>query len=370
MIKLESISKKFGNSQALDNVNLDIKRGEFVALLGPSGCGKSTTLMILAGLLKPTSGKISFDGKVVNDVEPKDRDIGMVFQSYALYPHMSVKDNIAFPLKQRKIGKGKRYEKAQEIAKMLQIDQLLDRLPSQLSGGQQQRVAMARALIKDPLFLLLDEPMSNLDARLKVDVRDEIRRLQLRLGITTIIVTHDQEEAMAVADKIAILESGQIQQYGTPEELFDKPANLFVAHFMGNPPMNILDCELVRSGSDRTLKGNGFTYKLPASKEIESGYTGSRVKLGARPHHIEILKTQTDNTISAKVVLVEQLGREKLIKVLIGGNENDTNFIRILIPASMNFSYNEPVYLKLVADAIHIFDVDSGRILTEGRHKG
>lgn len=364
MIKLESISKAFGSAVALDDVNLDIKRGEFVALLGPSGCGKSTTLMILAGLLRPTAGKVSFDGKVVNDVEPKDRDIGMVFQSYALYPHMSVMDNIAFPLKQRKVAKKERYAKAESVAGMLQIEHLLDRMPSQLSGGQQQRVAMARALIKDPLFLLLDEPMSNLDARLKVDVRDEIRRLQQRLGITTIIVTHDQEEAMAVADKIAILEKGKIQQFGTPEELFDKPNHLFVAHFMGNPPMNILDCWFVRNDRERLLKGNGFVYKLPDRKQVDPAFSGSEVKLGARPHHIEISKNFGDNAIPAKVVLVEQLGREKLVKVLIGDHERDTNFIRVLTPATMNFQYEEEVYLHLNADAIHLFDAETGRVLT------
>jgi len=364
MIKLDSISKSFGSSQALDDVNLEIERGEFVALLGPSGCGKSTTLMILAGLMRPTAGKVVFDGKMVNDVEPKDRDIGMVFQSYALYPHMSVKDNIAFPLKQRKVGKKERYARAEEIAKMLQIVPLLDRLPAQLSGGQQQRVAMARALVKDPLFLLLDEPMSNLDARLKVDVRDEIRRLQQRLGITTIIVTHDQEEAMAVADKIAILENGRIQQFGTPDQLFDKPANLFVAHFMGNPPMNILDCTLVQRGGDRMLLGNGFSYMLPASKRIDPNFQGSEVKLGARPHHIGIVRSPGENTIPAKVVLVEQLGREKLVKVLLGENENDTNFIRVLTPSAMNFKYNEGVYLQLDAQAFHLFDAGTGRVLT------
>jgi len=364
MIKLEGISKKFGNTVALDNVNLEINRGEFVALLGPSGCGKSTTLMILAGLLRPTTGNVIFDGKKVNDAEPKDRDIGMVFQSYALYPHMSVIDNISFPLKQRKIGKRERYDKAREIGKMLQIEHLLDRMPSELSGGQQQRVAMARALAKDPLFLLLDEPMSNLDARLKVDVRDEIRRLQLDLGITTIIVTHDQEEAMAVADKIAILENGKIQQFGTPEELFESPANLFVAHFMGNPPMNLLDCDYIVSGSERVLRGKGFTYRIQEDKKVDRSFQGSKVKLGARPHHIVILKEREDNTIPARIILIEQLGREKLIKVLIGSEENDTNYIRVLADSHFDATVNDTIYLNLKSEGIHLFDTETGRVLT------
>ncbi len=364
MIKLEGVSKKFGNSVALDDVNLEIDRGEFVALLGPSGCGKSTTLMILAGLLRPTTGEIEFNGKIVNEVEPKDRDIGMVFQSYALYPHMSVKDNIAFPLKQRGVKKSLRYEKAAEIAKMLQIDQLLDRQPSQLSGGQQQRVAMARALSKDPLFLLLDEPMSNLDARLKVDVRDEIRRLQQRLGITTIIVTHDQEEAMAVADKIAILEKGKIQQFGTPEELFNQPANLFVAHFMGNPPMNIMECNFMRSNEGIILRHDAFTYKMQPGKQVDSEFNGAKVKLGVRPHHFQISKLPQDNAIKAKVVLIELLGREKLIKVLIGDDENDVNFIRVLAPVDFDASYNDTVYLMIDPESLHLFDAEAGINLT------
>lgn len=242
MIRVENIRKEFGkDAVALDDINLQIEDSAFIALLGPSGCGKSTTLNCIAGLLEPTSGHIYFDDKDVTDLPPKDRNIGMVFQSYALYPHMKVIDNIAFSLKQRGMKKEERHQKAREVAKMLQIEQYLERKPSELSGGQQQRVSMARALVKDPKILLLDEPMSNLDARLKIEIRDEIRRIQRKTKVTAILVTHDQEEAMSMADKIAILDKGKIQQFDEPQVLYNHPRNLFVAHFMGNPPMNFID---------------------------------------------------------------------------------------------------------------------------------
>lgn len=249
MIRIKNLRKVFDkNVVALDDFNLEIEDGEFVALLGPSGCGKSTTLNCIAGLLEPTSGDIFFDEKNVTKLAPKDRNIGMVFQSYALYPNLSVIDNIAFPLKQKGVKKLERREKARKVASMLQIDHLLDRKPSQLSGGQQQRVAMCRAIVKEPKYLLLDEPMSNLDARLKIEIRSVIKKIHQEIGITAILVTHDQEEAMALADKIAILDAGKIQQYATPDELYEHPANLFVANFMGNPPMNFIKAHLSSNG--------------------------------------------------------------------------------------------------------------------------
>lgn len=226
MIKINNLRKEFDHGVvALDKINMEIQDQEFIALLGPSGCGKSTTLNCLAGLLDTTSGEILFDGENVTDKAPKDRNIGMVFQSYALYPHLKVIDNIAFPLKQKGVSKEERHEKAREMAAKLQIEHLLDRRPTQLSGGQQQRVAMCRALVKEPKILLLDEPMSNLDARLKIEIREVIKKIQKELKVTSFIVTHDQEEAMAIADKIAILDNGNIQQYDTPEMLYQYPAN-------------------------------------------------------------------------------------------------------------------------------------------------
>ncbi|NLZ89971.1 MAG: ABC transporter ATP-binding protein, partial [Clostridiales bacterium] len=260
MIRLENIGKSYdgGKTFAVRNVNLSIQKGDFVALLGPSGCGKSTTLMMLCGLYRPTEGNIYFRGKYVNNVLPKDRNIGMVFQSYALYPNLSVFENIAFPLRQLKsLKKDEIVHRVNEVAKIVRIPELLKRMPSQLSGGQQQRVAMCRALVKNPDILLLDEPMSNLDARLRLEIRDEIKKLQDRLSLTTIIVTHDQEEAMAISTHIAVIDQGAIQQYAAPEELYNRPQNLFVASFIGNPPMNFIDCTIEKYGSNYLCKTSG-----------------------------------------------------------------------------------------------------------------
>jgi ABC-type sugar transport system ATPase subunit len=365
MIRLEQVSKHFENTIALRDINLTIEQGEFVALLGPSGCGKSTTLMILAGLLRPTTGNVYFNERLVNDVEPKDRNIGMVFQSYALYPHLSVRDNIAFLLKQRGIARNQRYAKAAEIAKIVRIEELLTRQPHQLSGGQQQRVAMARALAKDPDILLLDEPMSNLDARLKVDVRDEIRRLQQQLGVTTIIVTHDQEEAMAISDKIAILDKGQIQQYDTPENLFNQPANLFVAHFMGTPPMNFLYGTLEQHQDGQRVRSADFLYNLPAEEPVATHHLGKQLALGIRPHHIHLDHQPQPNTIAVVVDLVEQLGRERLVKAhLPNQNGADVNYVRILAPPTCHAQRGDTLYLSLTPAHLHLFDVaDNGRNL-------
>lgn len=240
-IQLENISKQYKDVLAVNKLNVHIEDGELVCLLGPSGCGKSTTLSMIAGLDKPTYGNIYFDGVNVNEVEAEYRDIGMVFQDYALYPHMSVMENIEFPLKMRKWKKKDRVKKVKEIADILQINELLNRKPSKLSGGQQQRVAIARALVKDPKILLLDEPLSNLDAKLRIELRDEIRNLQRKLQITTIFVTHDQEEALSISDKILLLNKGNLQQYSSPKKMYMEPQNRFVAGFLGNPTMNFVD---------------------------------------------------------------------------------------------------------------------------------
>ena len=240
-IKIENLTKAYGDFKAVDNMNLNIADGELVGLLGPSGCGKSTTLFMLAGLNDPTSGHIYFGGKDVTKVAPEDREIGLVFQNYALYPHMTVADNIMFPLINRKVPKAEARERAQEMAKLVQLDHLMDRKPKALSGGQQQRVAIARALVKKPEVLLLDEPLSNLDAKLRVETREEIRRIQQEVGITTIFVTHDQEEAMSISDRIAVMEKGVVQQFEVPQKMYLNPGNLFVAQFLGTPQINIFD---------------------------------------------------------------------------------------------------------------------------------
>jgi len=371
MITLTNIVKAYETkkerSLAVDGLNLQINKGEFVALLGPSGCGKTTTLMMLAGLLKPTSGEIYFGERLVNHVEPKDRNIGMVFQSYALYPHLSVRDNIAFPLRERKMPKAQAYERAKEISSIVQIDHLLDRKPSQLSGGQQQRVAMARALAKNPEILLLDEPMSNLDARLKLDVRDEIRKLQKTLGVTTIIVTHDQEEALAISDRVAILNGGKIQQYAPPNELFSQPVNLFVASFLGNPPMNLIEGTVEETVQQQTIVTNGLNYHLPQKRRLDAAHIGKQVKLGIRPHDITLTDAMDEQGIPLLVELVEHLGSGRLVKAIDPGKKLDT-MIRLLVDNETPLQTGDTIYIRIREDKFHLFDMtNNGLNLMQNR---
>ena len=363
MIRIENLRKEYdAKTVALDDIDLVFEDSTFVALLGPSGCGKTTTLNCIAGLLEPTSGKIFFGDKDVTQLQPKDRNIGMVFQSYALYPHLKVIDNIAFPLKQKGMKKAERYEKARKIAEMLQIEYLLDRKPTQLSGGQQQRVSMARALVKEPDVLLLDEPMSNLDARLKIEIRDEIRRVQQETGITSIIVTHDQEEAMAIADKIAILDNGRIQQYDTPEHLYHYPANLFVAKFMGNPPMNFIDAALSADGT--RVEGAGFS--LPLEQHMAQGgkkFAGHAVKVGVRSHLMAVHTEKVPQSMEMRLQIAENLGTEILISGMVGDS-----FVRVTVPENHDtfeqykaISRSEKPFVYLTMTGVYnIFDTESG----------
>ena len=363
MIRIENLRKEYdAKTVALDDIDLVFEDSTFVALLGPSGCGKTTTLSCIAGLLEPTSGKIFFGDKDVTQLQPKDRNIGMVFQSYALYPHLKVIDNIAFPLKQKGMKKAERYDKARKIAEMLQIEYLLDRKPTQLSGGQQQRVSMARALVKEPDVLLLDEPMSNLDARLKIEIRDEIRRVQQETGITSIIVTHDQEEAMAIADKIAILDNGRIQQYDTPEHLYHYPANLFVAKFMGNPPMNFIDAALSADGT--RVEGAGFS--LPLEQHMAQGgkkFAGHAVKVGVRSHLMAVHTEKVPQSMEMRLQIAENLGKEILISGMVGDS-----FVRVTVPENHDtfeqykaISRSEKPFVYLTMTGVYnIFDTESG----------
>lgn len=362
MIRIENLRKEFEKGTvALDNINMDIKEGEFIALLGPSGCGKSTTLNCMAGLLDPTSGSVFFDNVDVTNKAPKDRNIGMCFQSYALYPHMKVVDNIAFPLKQKGVGVEERRKKAAEVARKLQIEHLLDRKPTQLSGGQQQRVAMCRALIKEPKVLLLDEPMSNLDARLKIEIREVIKKIQQELKVTSILVTHDQEEAMAMADRIAILDNGQIQQYDTPEKLYEFPANLFVANFMGNPPMNFIDAKIVKSGA-----GCGFAVgetTILMSEELDrklKSHVGTAVKLGVRSHQVSVCE-KSENALPMEPGMVENLGKELLVTGSIHGNHMRITVENTRLFAELKGKIGKPgeVIWICLGDHINVFDTES-----------
>jgi len=296
-------------TRALESLTLDVADGEFVVFVGPSGCGKTTALRMVAGLEEITEGEIQIGGRVVNDLEPRERDIAMVFQNYALYPHMSVYDNIAFGLKMRKTSKSEIARRVEEIARVLGLADLLRRKPRQLSGGQRQRVAMGRAIVRDPAVFLMDEPLSNLDARLRVQMRAEISRIQHELAATTIYVTHDQIEAMTMGDRVVVLRKGELQQVGDPQVLYDAPENLFVASFIGSPSMNLVQARIERKNGSIVAKVGVDDLPLPAAPEALAAYEGREVGLGVRPEHVG----SGDAVLHGRVVLSEALGSERLV---------------------------------------------------------
>ena len=386
-VRLEKVVKKYGKVLAVDHVDLDIRDGEFFSLLGPSGCGKTTTLRLIAGLEFPDEGFIYIDDRVVNDVHPKDRDIAMVFQNYALYPHMTVFENIAFPLESRRkalnLSKDEIKKRVLETARFLGIEELLDRYPSQLSGGQQQRVALARALVRKPKVWLLDEPLSNLDAKLRVLMRGELKRLQKQLGITTIYVTHDQVEAMGMADRIAVMNKGRVAQVGTPDELYSRPADTFVATFIGSPPMNLIQCTVVEKqpleyvvpveleggilGAGRVSTSivlecrEGLT--IPLEPSLGSKLLGegeSEVYLGVRPEDTLVFKEakQGLGVLKTRVEVVEPLGSETILNIKMG-----EDLLKIRQPAGMVFQPGEEVYLEFNLRKALLFSRKSGRLL-------
>jgi len=350
---LKDLCKYFGKVHAVDNLSLEIGDAEFVALLGPSGCGKTTTLLVIAGIYKPTSGYVQFDERVVNELPPKDRNIGMVFQSYALYPHMTVFDNLTFPLRLKKAPEEEMARRAQRVADMMGIGHLMDRKPAQLSGGQQQRVALGRALIKEPNLLLFDEPLSNLDARPRPTMRAEIKRLQFELGITAIYVTHDQVEAMTMADRIAVMKDGILQTYSTPEELYDQPKTFFVANFIGNPPMNFIDVEVVCENGDYHARREGFDVVVPAERGEKAVGRGV-VTMGIRPEDI----SPADDGIPGEIYVVEPLGRDDLIDVRIG----DVG-VHVLADPTLRLKMGDTVRLNFDTHKIQFFDPQTEKSL-------
>jgi|Deesub1362B_J571_1020462.scaffolds.fasta_scaffold03166_3 ABC-type sugar transport system ATPase subunit len=349
-IRLEKLCKYFGKVKAVDKLDLEIKDREFVALLGPSGCGKTTTLLMIAGIYRPTSGYIRFDGQVVNHLLPKERNIGMVFQSYALYPHMTVFDNIAYPLRLKRTPKRVMRERVQRVADMMGIGDLLDRRPAQLSGGQQQRVAVARALVKEPAILLFDEPLSNLDAKLRLRMRGEIKRLQEDLGITSVYVTHDQVEAMTMASRIAVMNKGLLQAYGTPEQLYERPDTLFVAGFIGAPPMNFIQVTFTKKDDGYFLEKGSFSLRLPEEKGrlAEENQAPPQVIMGIRPEDVRVVPEGGD--LRAEVYVIEPLGREDLVTFRFDDEE-----IRALVPAPFRGRSGDVWGLELNREKLHLF---------------
>jgi multiple sugar transport system ATP-binding protein len=347
-VRYEEVAKAFGGTQALEPLTLEVPERRFLAMLGPSGCGKTTALRLLAGLERPTSGRIFVGDRDVTDLEPRHRDVAMVFQSYALYPHKSVAENIAYPLRVRRQATAERDERVRKVAELLDISELLGRMPRQLSGGQRQRVALARAIIRRPQAFLMDEPLSNLDAQLRLQMRVEIKRLQRELGVTTLYVTHDQIEAMTMADLIAVMRSGRLQQLATPAELYARPANLFVARFCGSPPMNVLDGEV----ADGTFRHAAGTLPLRGA-----GARGT-VKLGVRPEHLELVEPGAADALGGEVYVVEPLGNETLVTVRVDGE-----LLNVRAPASFDRQVGERVGVRPGEGQIHLFDASSGEAL-------
>ena len=356
-VKIRNLVKKYGDIYALDKINLDINDGELFILLGPSGCGKSTTLFSVAGLIKPDEGEIWFGDHLITSAErnyierPQDRNIAMVFQDYAIYPHMTVFKNIAFPLQVINLKKEEIKKKVFDTAKSLGIEDLLERKPKQLSGGQRQRVALARAIVREPNVFLMDEPLSNLDAKLRVFARAELKRLHKRLGITIIYVTHDQIEALSMGTTIAILNKGKIEQVGEPDVIYNFPKNLFVAGFIGSPPMNMLD-GILKKGNGSLHLDIGFTdYKLPNEMQKLNEGKYKEIILGIRPEDVLISKEADNKSIRAIIEIIEPMGREFEIHLDVGGKS--------LICVSRkieNLEIGEEVYLTFNDKKIHIFD--------------
>lgn len=353
-ITLDEVRKVYaGNVEAVKGVSIDIADGEFIVLVGPSGCGKSTLLRMIAGLEDITTGEIKIGDRVVNKVDPADRDIAMVFQNYALYPHMSVYNNLAYGLKNRKISKEEIDRRVKEAARILEISDYLDRKPRALSGGQRQRVAMGRAIVREPAAFLFDEPLSNLDAKLRVQMRVEIKRLQKDLGTTSVYVTHDQLEAMTLADRLVVLNGGRIEQIGSPIEVYDKPASTFVASFIGSPAMNLLDVKATDSGL-ALASGTGLAAPNPAGK--------SSYQLGIRPEHLSVVDTKGNGSdaldLELKVKLLEPVGAESYLYAEFpdGGPE-----IIIRVESHARFNAGDTVYLQAKASDIHLFDAETGQ---------
>ncbi|MCE1252299.1 MAG: sn-glycerol-3-phosphate ABC transporter ATP-binding protein UgpC [Anaerolineae bacterium] len=355
-VTYRNIWKRFGDFIALNNLNLEIEDKEFLVLVGPSGCGKTTALRCLAGLEEVTSGDVLIGDQVVNDVAPKDRDIAMVFQSYALYPHMTVFENMAFGLRLRKVAKTEIKRRVEEAAQTLGIEHLLKRRPRELSGGQRQRVALGRAIVREPKVFLFDEPLSNLDAKLRVQTRAEISKLHQRLQTTFIYVTHDQTEAMTMATRIAVMNKGVLQQLDTPQNLYDRPGNLFVAGFIGSPAMNFFPAKLRKDDKDLYVDGDGFAVKVPDNRtELYMPYVGKDVIFGIRPEDIHnpayVPQGIHPAMVESKVDVTELMGNEIFLYMITGKN----NFVARVDPRTQ-FHVGDKIQLAFNMDNFHIFD--------------
>ena len=368
-VKLENITKRFGNLTALDGITLDVRDKEFFVLLGQTGAGKTTTLRCIAGLDKPEEGTIYLDGVSVNDKTPAERDVAFVFQSHILYPHLSVYENMAFPLHPRKLSAEEIDRRVRDIAQMLHIEHLLMRTPNQLSGGETQRVGLGRAMVRRPQVFLMDEPISNLDAKLRTEMRAEIRWRQRDLGTTTFYVTHDQVEAMSMADRIAVLEAGQIQQLGTPTDIYNHPANLFVAGFVGNPSMNCISSDISRSNGELHLtvasdvsSGNAVIIQSrKVAKVLNDADPDREVVFGVHPEDVMVSHQSIPNAFQAEVYSVEPLGAETIVELTLGTDAAGAHtIIKACTAPNFEAEIGEHLYVTFVADRMHFFDKTTG----------
>jgi len=357
-VAVKALVKKFGTCFAVDHVNLAFPDGQLTVLVGPSGCGKTTLLRILAGLEEPTEGAVMVGDRDVTLVPAWDRNFAMVFQSYALYPHMNVFKNIAFPLEARRMRKAEIKQRVEQTAAILELDKLLHRYPRELSGGQMQRVAIGRAIVRKPEVFLMDEPLSNLDAQLRVSMRAQLKRLQLDLGVTTVYVTHDQAEAMTLADQLVVMKNGVVQQVSGPEEVYNNPANTFVAGFIGSPPMNFATGRLVEAGA--RFQTSGFVYELPPEvrPQLARLPQGDDLVLGVRPEDIDLVTAFAPHSIQGAVYVTEVLGKETLVTVKCGDNQLKAN-----VATSLHLAIGDAVWLRPCPEGLRLFDAATGKLL-------
>jgi multiple sugar transport system ATP-binding protein len=387
-ITFDDVSKTYGDGYpAVADLNLEIKDSEFVVLVGPSGCGKTTALRMIAGLEEISGGQIRIGDRVVNNLPPGDRDVAMVFQNYALYPHMTVAENIGFALRMRKVPKAEARQRIQETARVIGLTEHLDRKPRQLSGGQRQRVAMGRAIVREPQVFLMDEPLSNLDAKLRVQMRAEIARIQRQLSVTTVYVTHDQVEAMTMGDRVAVMRRGELQQCEAPQQLYDRPTNLFVASFIGSPAMNLVQAEIRADGDGLLCRAAGSELRLRGELSALRVYAGRRVALGVRPEHVRPADGEGGLRLTGTVVLTESLGSTLLVHAdvegapvttsevlegLVGGDPSDAvqlqgghDSVRVIgsFEPDRAVRQGDTVELALDPRRLHFFDLETGRAI-------
>ncbi|MFC7078512.1 ABC transporter ATP-binding protein [Haloarcula halophila] len=360
-IEVDSLTKRYGDLLAVNNISFEVAEEEFLTIVGPSGCGKTTTLRCIAGLETPSEGHIRFNGEDVTEVPVNDRNLAMMFQSIALYPHMTLQENIEYPLKVKDVPKAERRKRVKEAAELMQMDEELDKYPGNLSGGQQQRVALARTVVGDPVAFLMDEPLSDLDAKLKIEIRKEIQRIHARIGEPAVYVTHDQEEAMTMSDRIVVMNDGNIEQIGGVDEVYQYPANMFVAEFIGNPSMNFVRCSLESLGTDDArVAADGSIVEFPIERRAD-GFTGDSVMLGVRPDNVDLSGTG-HSLLSGRLSLLEALGNQSLATI-----DGPYGELSALIPRDSDVEEGTDVTISVDPSELYLFDPDSENLIARSR---